>query len=1090
MPFASLLIAIACAVSVFLAPAVHGQPSPGDDPAPKSGVTQQSIYPSLTGQALINKLRQEYSPVQTLGYGPARDELYRYLDDTRGTLVGVYGGYSVDIPQGEDPSSYAYQGGSGISAEHTWPQSKGSGTEPQKSDMHHLFPVKQSINSARSNDPYADIGDPGTDTWYILGQTSSSIPSSNVDAYSESDGTFPGTSYSGRFEPRESHKGNAARAVFYYYVVYNSTISDPNFFDAQKETLIRWHNQDLVDHNEVDRSQWIASRQGTNNPFVLDTTLVRRVFEPSVAPGPNVTLASSSISAAETDGSVTLTVQLNNPTGDAVSVDLALSAAASTADAADFGDYATQTVSFAAGAADGATQSVTVSITDDAEAEGPETGVFQLQNVQAADGTTVGAIGETDVSISDDDGTPATLLVSQYAEDGSVKGIELWNPSGSAIDFSATPLQIERYANGSTSATTDFSKTSGTLAAGEVLVVADGSSNGIWDAQSIAYEQASLRFNGNDAVEVVLGGTTTDVFGTIGDDPGTAWTGSGVSTADQNLALLGSIAQGDADGWTDPSTRFSTVAGAPLDDGSGADLDGFGLPPSEAPCTTPSAQPTNLALSAAESSIDISYTGSGADGYLVVQTTATSLSASPADGTTYVAGDALGGGAVVASTSATSAVASGLTPSTRYTLFVYAYANDGCSGGPAYLASAPLSGTASTTASSGPLFGETFDDDSQYTITQGLDATDEADNYFTRTDGSNIDKVYDGVTGPFFAGQDVDDPQVLGTTPGQLTWTGIDVSGATNLEFSGLFGEVYESPGDIDASDYLLVEARIDGGAWQPVLAFENDGSTYNSDFFEDTDFDGTGDGASITSASGTMESFTKPISGTGSTLDLRFTASVDSGDEDFAIDDFTVTGTEDPLPVELNGLQASTNGSTVTLTWRTLSETNNDGFFVEHRAGEEPSDDGFAEGFETIGFVSGRGTAQEVSRYTFDAGTMEVGRHVFRLRQVDGDGTESLSREVTAQVAPDAPLALTRPAPHPVRTRTKMQVTTQTNRDVRVELYDVLGRRVRVLYDGLVRSGAATDVPVNTSGMSSGVYFVRASGEGHTATQRLVVVR
>jgi hypothetical protein len=860
-------------------------------------VPQQSIYPDLTGQALIDKLRQEYAPTQTLGYDVARDKLYRYLDDNRGTLVGVYGGYSVDIPQGEDPSSFAYQNGSGISAEHTWPQSKGAGSEPQKSDMHNLFPVKQTINSARSNHPFDDIPDSGTDTWYRLDQSQSSIPTSSIDVYSETDSQFPSsTIYSSRFEVREDHKGNTARAMFYYYVVHNGTISDPDFFAAQEEELIEWHNLDDVDPEEVDRSEWIATQQGTNNPFVLDTTLVRRAFDAS-ASGPTLQLASASESVSEGDGSFSLTVQLNSPDGNAVDADLAL-LGTSSADESDFGSYTTQTVSFGAGAADGATQTISITLTDDASAEGTESGVFALQNVQTSGGAAIGSPSATDVSVSDNDGTPSGLVISQVAEDGNVKGLELWNAGSASIDFSATPLRIERYANGSTTPTTDFTKNSGSLAAGEVLVVADGNANSIWSNEGIAFEQADLGFNGNDALEILVDGQRADVFGTIGSDPGSAWMGNGVSTADENLVLQSGITTGDTNGWTDPSTRFATAATAPLDDGAGADLYGFGAAPGSAACPVPDTQPTNLSLAASTGSIDASYdAASTADGYLVVRSQSSTLTGDPADGTTYSSGDALGGGTVVASTSATNVTAPGLDAGTTYTVFVFAQgtaspAGTPCTGGPAYRTGTPLTGSATTSSSSASaLFTEPFDDASQYTITVGSDATDGTDNYFTRVDGTTIDKTYSGTNGPFFAGQDIDDPQVLGSETGQLTWTGIDISGASNLSFTGRFGEVLDGSGDIDDDDKLLVEYRIDGGSWTNLIAFRNNGASTNTNFLEDTDFDDVGDGRIISSSAGTMESFTKSIAGTGSTLDLRFTASIDSGDEDFAIDDFEVTG-------------------------------------------------------------------------------------------------------------------------------------------------------------------------------------------------------
>ncbi len=186
------------------------------------------------------------------------------------------------------------------------------------------------------------------------------------------------------------------------------------------------------------------------------------------------------------------------------------------------------------------------------------------------------------------------------------------------------------------------------------------------------------------------------------------------------------------------------------------------------------------------------------------------------------------------------------------------------------------------------LWSEDFDNNTQYTVTLGGEGNDGPNDYFQRTDGSNIGITYTGKTGAnFFAGQDIDDGGWPGSaSPSQLTWASFSISSYTNLEFKGYFASA--ATNKIDNNDYLHVEFRIDGGTWTNLIWFENDGATYNTYFLEDTDFDGTGDGTQLTS---TFAQFTKSITGTGSTLELRFTAAVNAGGEDFAIDYFEVTG-------------------------------------------------------------------------------------------------------------------------------------------------------------------------------------------------------
>ncbi|MDD3604273.1 MAG: hypothetical protein PHD86_03690 [Kiritimatiellae bacterium] len=161
------------------------------------------------------------------------------------------------------------------------------------------------------------------------------------------------------------------------------------------------------------------------------------------------------------------------------------------------------------------------------------------------------------------------IIISQYVETDSgtmPKGIELWNVSGSEIAFDGTAnlLTVKYGANGNLPTVTVVSVNSGTLAAGDVLVVGTTNMN-----PDVAF---AFQFNGNDSLEIALGGVVQDVFGDPGVDPGVAWTNNGVSSKDQNIQLKEGITTGDADGWTDPSLRFEFV-------GTGSDMTGFGVAP-------------------------------------------------------------------------------------------------------------------------------------------------------------------------------------------------------------------------------------------------------------------------------------------------------------------------------------------------------------------------------------------------------------------------------------------------------------------------------------------------------------------------------
>jgi hypothetical protein len=114
------------------------------------------------------------------------------------------------------------------------------------------------------------------------------------------------------------------------------------------------------------------------------------------------------------------------------------------------------------------------------------------------------------------------------------------------------------------------------------------------------------------------------------------------------------------------------------------------------PCTIPGTQPTFLSFTASNTSISGTFTAaSGADNYLVIRSTSSTLSATPANSTDYNVGDNLGGGVVVANTATSSFLTTNLTPATTYYFFVFA-ANKNCTGGTMYLTTSPLTGTQAT----------------------------------------------------------------------------------------------------------------------------------------------------------------------------------------------------------------------------------------------------------------------------------------------------------------------------------------------------------------------------------------------------------
>lgn len=160
------------------------------------------------------------------------------------------------------------------------------------------------------------------------------------------------------------------------------------------------------------------------------------------------------------------------------------------------------------------------------------------------------------------------LFISEYLEGSSFdKCIEIYNPTGSPIDLSAYTIEV--YFNGNTSSTSIA--LSGTISACGTYVICHTSATQTSDATS-----GSLSFNGDDAIALFNGASMIDLFGNIGDDPGSEWTGVGSGTSDGGFVRDPDYCGGVT---TDPSgtgpgafTSFTTTNWIPTADLNGGDL--------------------------------------------------------------------------------------------------------------------------------------------------------------------------------------------------------------------------------------------------------------------------------------------------------------------------------------------------------------------------------------------------------------------------------------------------------------------------------------------------------------------------------------
>lgn len=185
-------------------------------------------------------------------------------------LISDSAGYSVkdvycdrdipakEFPAGQKPAPNKVPANDIINTEHTWPQSRFNNhlnVGTQKADLHHLFPTDSKINNVRGNFKFGEV------------QKDLSILKCK--------GPRIGTPTNGServFEPPQHHKGNVARALFYFSIKYQLAI------DKNEEAFLRrWTSEDPVDEEELVRNDEIEKVQHSRNPFIDFPELVNKI---------------------------------------------------------------------------------------------------------------------------------------------------------------------------------------------------------------------------------------------------------------------------------------------------------------------------------------------------------------------------------------------------------------------------------------------------------------------------------------------------------------------------------------------------------------------------------------------------------------------------------------------------------------------------------------------------------------------------------------------------------------------------------------------------------------------------------------------
>jgi endonuclease I len=195
--------------------------------------------------------------------------------------------------------------------EHVWSKSHGFKKESQFgfTDLHHLKPADASINTLKSNNDFDNGG------------------------YSVQDGdivTDNNLVKNVSWEPRSEIKGDVARMMFYMDIRYESEdenmpdlilVDRVNTYSKEKEinneygklcTLYEWHQNDLVDTQEIKRNNDIYEFQGNRNPFIDHPEWVEKIYGSKCDEGKELLpIVSVDLSNVKEGESITIKAKVN-----------------------------------------------------------------------------------------------------------------------------------------------------------------------------------------------------------------------------------------------------------------------------------------------------------------------------------------------------------------------------------------------------------------------------------------------------------------------------------------------------------------------------------------------------------------------------------------------------------------------------------------------------------------------------------------------------------------------------------------------------------------------------------------------------------
>jgi hypothetical protein len=190
-------------------------------------------------------------------------------------------------------------------------------------------------------------------------------------------------------------------------------------------------------------------------------------------------------------------------------------------------------------------------------------------------------------------------------------------------------------------------------------------------------------------------------------------------------------------------------------------------------------------------------------------------------------------------------------------------------------------------------------------------------------------------------------------------------------------------------------------------------------------------------------------------------------------------------LPVELSSFSAILLNGKVKLLWETETEVNNYGFEIERTSSSLNID------WKNIGFVEGHGNSNSPKSYEFVDENVMYGKHNYRLKQIDNDGSFEYSDVIEVDVPTLQDYAiLEQNYPNPFNPETKIRFIVNDNTHVSIKIFDEIGSEIAQIFNDKVESGRIYEVNFSGLYLSSGVYYYSLISEKTRKTRKMILIK